>query len=77
LKGLLIGNGWIDPKVQYPAYAAYAYEHDLIKQDTDAAKQVDQSLGACMKNMEEEGVHVGIDVCEGILNTILRVTNDQ
>jgi len=29
-KGLAIGNGWVDPYVQYPAYAKFSYENGLI-----------------------------------------------
>jgi carboxypeptidase D len=34
LKGIAIGNGWIDPKQQYPGYVDFAYEKGLIKKDT-------------------------------------------
>jgi serine carboxypeptidase-like clade 4 len=30
LKGLAIGNGWVDPYNQYPAYANYAYGNGII-----------------------------------------------
>jgi len=29
-KGMAIGNGWVDPYMQYPAYATFAYENNLI-----------------------------------------------
>lgn len=31
LKGIAIGNGWIDGRAQYPAYYDYAIEAGLIK----------------------------------------------
>lgn len=34
LKGIAIGNGWIDPKQQYPGYVDFAYEKGLLKKDT-------------------------------------------
>lgn len=33
-KGAAIGNGWVDPYHQYPAYADYAHENHLINDDT-------------------------------------------
>ncbi len=30
LKGMAIGNGWVDPYIQYPQYATFAYENNLI-----------------------------------------------
>ena len=29
-KGIAIGNGWVDPYVQYPQYAEFAYENKLV-----------------------------------------------
>ena len=29
-KGIAIGNGWVDPVVQYPQYAEFAYEAGLV-----------------------------------------------
>jgi len=37
LKGLAIGNGWVDPYYQYPAYNKFAYENNLISYPTSLA----------------------------------------
>ena len=29
-KGIAIGNGWVDPYIQYPQYAEFAYENKLV-----------------------------------------------
>jgi len=34
LKGIAIGNGWIDPKQQYPGYVDFGYEKGLLKEGT-------------------------------------------
>lgn len=76
LKGLLIGNGWIDPVSQYPAYSTYAYDAGLIKHGTDEGKAVDAEFAKC-KKMLDRGSHVSLDQCENVLDTILRVTRDK
>ena len=30
IAGLAIGNGWVDPFYQYPAYPKFAFENELI-----------------------------------------------
>jgi len=32
LSGIAIGNGWVDPYLQYPAFATFAYENNLISE---------------------------------------------
>jgi carboxypeptidase D len=76
LKGLLIGNGWTDPANQYPAYVSYAYEAGLIERGSDKAKTVESALSSCKREMEN-GIHVTMNECENVLNTVLRVTRDE
>ena len=66
----MIGNGWTDPANQYPAYASYAYKAGLVKEGSEQAK-------AICRNAMKNGIHVSINECEDILNTILRVTRDE
>lgn len=71
LKGLAIGNGWMDPLNQYPAYAEFAYEKGLIKKGTPEAKALDDELESCrdyMKKWEDPlKTPVHIDGCEGVV----------
>jgi carboxypeptidase D len=68
LKGIAIGNGWIDPKQQYPGYVDFAYEKGLIKKDTPVnmhnlhlgqptddqeAATMEASLARCTTEMEK------------------------
>ena len=76
LKGLLIGNGWTDPANQYPAYTTFAYEKGLLKQGSEAAKPVEEQINRC-RNAMKNGVHISMDVCEEVLNSILSNTRDE
>ncbi len=40
LKGLAIGNGWIDARRQYPAYLEYALKHSIIEENSDVSEQL-------------------------------------
>lgn len=35
LKGLAIGNGWIDARRQYPTYLDYGLKHGLVEPGSD------------------------------------------
>ena len=39
LKGVAIGNGWIDAERQYPAYLDYAVKHGLVEENSDVGPQ--------------------------------------
>ena len=38
LKGIAIGNGWIDARRQYPAYLEYGLKHGLVESGSDVRK---------------------------------------
>jgi hypothetical protein len=44
LKGIAIGNGWIDPREQYQGYVDFAYERGLIKKGS----KVSYSISSCI-----------------------------
>lgn len=45
LKGIGIGDGWVDPVIQEATYGAYAYAHGLI--DLPQKQEVDELYSAC------------------------------
>lgn len=60
LKGIAIGNGLTDPYHQYPAYADFAYENDLI--GADFYKVMSAGLKVCQGLIfeSESGCMAGI-----------------
>jgi len=53
LKGLAIGNGWVDPYQQYPAYADFAYNNGIISRPEWLADQV--AMKACQVLIQAVG----------------------
>lgn len=77
MKGLLIGNGWIDPPTQYAAYHEFAVNAGVIKKGSDVDAKVLALVKQCNEAYAEAGpdkmqVHNGI--CEGILGEITEST---
>ncbi|PGH17038.1 hypothetical protein AJ79_01422 [Helicocarpus griseus UAMH5409] len=79
LRGLLIGNGWISPQAQYPAYLAYAYQEGIIQGGTEGAKRVEAKAAKCMKKLNEPETSgtVHISECEEILQAIIDETHKE
>ncbi|KAL5363067.1 pheromone-processing carboxypeptidase kex1 [Aspergillus floccosus] len=76
LRGLLIGNGWISPKDQYPAYLTYAYEEGLITKDSRTAKNLEVLNSVCESRLEAGKNKIHLDDCEKVLNEMLTKTMD-
>lgn len=79
LKGLLIGNGWISPRIQYPGYLSYLLSENLIKKNSQAHKDIEKATEKCLTEIDRldkangddsgRGV-VLIPACEEILGVI-------
>lgn len=77
LKGLLIGNGWIDPVSQYPAYLDFALQAGVIKKGSQAEADVRKQVDACLSMLDKagaEGVKIHNGQCENILGAITEST---
>lgn len=73
LKGLLIGNGWIDPYNQYPAYLEFALKAGVVKTGSETEKKVRHEVDECRKTQDLIGkanVKVHTAACESILASI-------
>lgn len=72
----MVGNGWIDPFHQYPAYLDFALQAGVIKEGSDAEKAVRKEVKTCQEHMDVKvsggmdkmPIHLGI--CERILGAI-------
>ncbi|KAF8204768.1 pheromone-processing carboxypeptidase KEX1 [Pholiota molesta] len=72
LRGAAIGNGWIDPKVQYPAYLDYVTKTGLFEENSADWKEVKKVTDHCISEIEKtKGDTMTIDSCQKVLHTIM------
>ena len=76
LKGIGIGNGWVDPYVQYAAYAKVR-EREREEREGEGGREFNSTLLLQFSYMEKlinestvEAANVMYSVCKGILATI-------
>ncbi|GAA5908210.1 uncharacterized protein JCM6883_004309 [Sporobolomyces salmoneus] len=80
LKGLLIGNGWISPRDQYPAYLDYLVEKKFVRKGTMGYRNILKAVEKCEKKLDEmEKANGGkgtvlVGACEEILGVMNAAT---
>ena len=72
LRGSAIGNGWIDPRRQYPSYLDYAVKHGLVEPGTAVGLQaMGKSTGAyCPFHQQYERGKKATENCVSLLNEL-------
>jgi carboxypeptidase D len=69
LQAILLGNGWIDPYTQYPAYLSFAIDKKLISGEYQ--KLAEAQLRDCMVELEPIPRKFMYDTCEATMITVL------
>ncbi|KJA29785.1 hypothetical protein HYPSUDRAFT_31784 [Hypholoma sublateritium FD-334 SS-4] len=82
LRGAAIGNGWMDSKVQYPAYLDYVTKTGLFVENTSDWKKIKQLTDSCVADIQKLTSNpMVIDGCQNVLQSIMniksRTVNDQ
>ena len=74
LKGVAIGNGWMDARSQYPAYLPYAVKQGLLVENTEPWKKAKKATEDCEKVLKAHtsGIEpINESKCEDIMNIIM------
>lgn len=54
LKGIAIGNGWIDPRRQYSTYIDFAVKTGLLEENSDPWKAARKRTDECIASMDKD-----------------------
>lgn len=71
LKGVAIGNGWVDPYYQYPAYNDFAYENNLVSYPMHLALKA--AFATCQGLVWTGIWPVALEACQLSVTTILGI----
>ncbi|PPQ63138.1 hypothetical protein CVT24_005778 [Panaeolus cyanescens] len=77
LKGVAIGNGWMDSRSQYPAYIEYAVTTGLFEDNSDPWKAAKKEVDSCNAELEKlkDSNPMLIKSCQQVLRSIMSVRN--
>ena len=73
LQAIEIGNGMINPLLQFPKYPAYASMYDMVSSSVIA--EADQMVDQCVQLIENGPVSEAYDTCLPIIEYILEHTD--
>lgn len=68
-KGIAIGNGWVDPYLQYPQYAEFAKENGLVNETQ--YEYLKSGFKTCQKMINESSWFEALEFCQLLMTTIL------
>ena len=71
LRGLLIGNGWIDPVSTYQSYLPFAVANNLVEEGSMLYNRINTTVKICQQTLHNT-VHVFEPTCDRILNEITK-----
>jgi len=69
LKGIAIGNGWVDPRDQYAGYGPFAYQNNLIDGTTYA--EMNQTVIQCQQYIDQKDWDDANYLCPSIMGDVL------
>lgn len=75
LKGIAIGNGWIDSRAHYASYITYLVKMGILPEGSEEWKEAKQRTDDCMEAFDKhEGFEpINLMECEGILLDVANI----
>ncbi|CAF1233876.1 unnamed protein product [Adineta steineri] len=70
LRGLLIGNGWVDPVTAYKSYLPFAVANKLVIENSELYNRINIEVKQCEDALSKQ-VHVSGEACYPILEEIM------
>jgi carboxypeptidase C (cathepsin A) len=71
LKGIAIGNGWVDPFTQYAGYGPFAFANGII--DATVYGQMNDTVVQCRQLIARGDLTNASNVCGGIMGAVMDV----
>lgn len=73
LKGIAIGNGWIDPKKHYQSYLDYSVKMGILEENSAPWKEAKQATDKCMEAVKKDPDLMAINECQNLLLDVTKV----
>jgi len=70
LKGIGIGNGWVDPYHQYAGYGPFAFDNKLIS--TSVYKSINDTVEHCQALLRAKNYNQASAVCGNVMGQVLQ-----
>ncbi|KAJ3483524.1 hypothetical protein NLJ89_g12056 [Agrocybe chaxingu] len=72
LRGIAIGNGWIDSKSQYPAYLEFAVKTGLVEDNSKELKVVKAEVDKCEAELEKKKDNpMSVRACTNVIRSVM------
>ena len=75
LKGVIIGDGYVDPLYQYPANIEYALKNHII--NSDLAKKLEAQMKTCVEKQKARDKFADSEFCSPIQDEIIGQTVEK
>ncbi|KAF8165686.1 pheromone-processing carboxypeptidase KEX1 [Crassisporium funariophilum] len=74
LRGIAIGNGWMDSRTQYPAYIEYAVKTGLVEENTADWKSIKKETDHCVAEMNKVKHNpMSFGECQQVIRSVMKV----